>query len=83
MADATAQNGLFARTVIKLLKPFFRSPARGADTTIHVTTAPELATTTGEYFVDRKVTKPTAHARDDGTARRLWERSAELVGLPG
>jgi len=78
-----AQNGLFARALITLLKPFFRSPARGADTTIHVATAPELATTTGEYFVDRKVTKPTAHARDDETARRLWERSAELVGWPG
>lgn len=78
-----AQNGLFARSVITLLKPFFRSPARGADTTIHVATAPELANTSGEYLVDRKVTKPTAHARDDEAARRLWERSAELVGLPG
>lgn len=78
-----AQNGLFARSVITLLKPFFRSPARGADTTIHVATAPELSNTSGEYFVDRKPTKPTAHGRDDEAARRLWERSAELVGLPG
>ncbi len=76
-----AQNGLFARTVIKLLKPFFRSPARGADTTIHIATTPELATTTGAYFVDRKETKPTSNARNDETARRLWQRSAELVGL--
>lgn len=76
-----AQNGLFARTVIKLLKPFFRSPARGAETTIHVATAPELATTTGQYFADRKPTRTTAHARDDEAALRLWERSAELVGL--
>lgn len=76
-----AQNGLFARLVITILKPFFRSPAKGAETSIHVATAPGLDDTTGRYFIDRRERQPAPHVLDDDDARRLWDRSAELVGL--
>jgi NAD(P)-dependent dehydrogenase (short-subunit alcohol dehydrogenase family) len=78
-----AQNGLFARLVITVLKPFFRSPAKGAATSIHVATTPALADITGRYFIDRRETAPAPHALDDAAARRLWDTSAELVGLSG
>lgn len=76
-----AQNGRFARVLIGLLRPFFRSPARGADTSIYVATSDALTGVTGQYFVDRKVTPPAPPGRDDDAAQRLWDRSAELVGL--
>jgi hypothetical protein len=31
---------------------------------------------------DEKVLEPSAQAQDDWLAEGLWERSAELVGLP-
>ena len=37
---------------------------------------------TGEYVVDEKVQSPSAQAQDDALAAGLWERSAQLVGLP-
>ncbi len=58
------------------------TPVQGAQPTLLLATAPHLANTTGKYF-DRLVeTEPTAEARDDAAAARLWEVSARLVGLP-
>jgi hypothetical protein len=39
-----------------------------------------VAGTTGEYFVNRKIAKPSAAARDDAAAKRLWEASEALAG---
>jgi retinol dehydrogenase 12 len=73
-------SGLFAFG-IKLIAPFIKSPAQGAGTSIHVASAPELENVSGEFFVNSRVSKPSAAARDDDAARRLWEESAKLVGL--
>lgn len=35
----------------------------------------------GEYVKDEKVVEPSRAAQDDGLARALSERSAQLVGL--
>jgi NAD(P)-dependent dehydrogenase (short-subunit alcohol dehydrogenase family) len=73
-------SGLFA-IGIRFGGMFFKSPAQGARTSIHVASAPDLENTTGEYFVNRRVSKPSAAACDDEAARRLWEVSEQLVGL--
>ena len=62
--------------------PFFRSPERGARSLVWLALSDEAAGLTGEYIEDESVTSPSAAACDDDLARRLWERSAELVGLP-
>jgi hypothetical protein len=36
----------------------------------------------GEYIQDEKVLAPSAQAQDETFAEGLWERSAQLVGLP-
>ena len=64
-----------------LARPFFRSPERGAETSIVACTAPELAGVTGRYFSNSREEEPHAHARDDVAASRLWDVSAKLVGL--
>lgn len=64
-----------------LARPFFRSPERGAETSIWACTAPELAGVTGRYFSNRREQEPHAHAKDDLAASRLWDASAKLVGL--
>lgn len=73
-------SGIFALG-LKIGGVFFKTPAQGARTSIHVASAPDLENTSGEYFVNRRVSKPSAAARDDEAARRLWEVSEQLAGL--
>ena len=53
----------------------------GARTIVHLASAPELATTTGGYFVDCREASPSAAAQDDAAAKRLWEESERLAHL--
>ncbi len=64
---------------IKVIRPFILSPAQGARTSVYLASSPEVARTTGEYFVKCKVKQPKAPARDAEAARRLWEVSEQLV----
>jgi len=54
----------------------------GAETSIYLATAPEVAEVTGGYFVDARPATPSRDARDDRLGERLWEVSARLVGVP-
>jgi NAD(P)-dependent dehydrogenase (short-subunit alcohol dehydrogenase family) len=62
--------------------PFFRSPERGSRSLVWLALSEQAAELSGAYIEDEKVSTPSAQAQDDELARRLWERSAELVGLP-
>ena len=71
----------FLKLLMNLARPFFRSPEKGAETSIWACTAPELEGVTGRYFSDCRERKPHPNALDDAAARRLWDASAKLVGL--
>jgi NAD(P)-dependent dehydrogenase (short-subunit alcohol dehydrogenase family) len=64
---------------IRVLRLSFISPEQGADTIIYLASSPEVANTTGGYFVKRKLTDPSAPAQDDAAAKRLWEASEALA----
>ena len=57
------------------------SREEGADTIVYLASSPEVETTTGEYFVKRKITDPAPAARDAAAAKRLWAASEKLAGL--
>ena len=58
-----------------------KTPAQGAATSVHLASAPDLEQVTGRYFADSKP-KPSAKlSYDQTTAARLWQVSADLVGL--
>jgi len=63
------------------VRPFFRSPERGAETSIWLCGSPEVAGVTGGYFADCKERKAHPRAHDRVAARRLWAESAKLVEL--
>jgi len=71
------------RVGITIAKPFMLSPDRGADTMVYLASSPDVAAKTGGYYVKRQLREPSAAARDDGLARRLWEVSERLTGLAG
>jgi NAD(P)-dependent dehydrogenase (short-subunit alcohol dehydrogenase family) len=75
------ENGIWKILTI-LGGPFFRSPQRGARSLVWLALSQDGGALSGQYIQDEKVASPSAQAEDDDLARRLWERSAELLGLP-
>jgi NAD(P)-dependent dehydrogenase (short-subunit alcohol dehydrogenase family) len=69
--------GLFAM-LAKLGRPLLSSEEKGARTTVHLASSPEVQGVTGKYFVSSKEAKPWAHALRDDDAERLWTLSEEL-----
>jgi NAD(P)-dependent dehydrogenase (short-subunit alcohol dehydrogenase family) len=57
-----------------------RSPEKGAETVVYLAAAPEVQGTTGAYFADLMPATASRAARDDATARLLWEASERLSG---
>jgi len=75
-------SGGLMRTVLKVAKPIGAiSPEEGAQTLIYLASSPEAAGVSGEYFYECKTATPTAEARNDEDAKRLWDISQEIAGL--
>ena len=55
--------------------------AAGARTPVYLALAPDLATVTGAYFVDKRRTRASPAAGDRRLAAELWDVSAALTGL--
>ena len=68
------------RWFVPLVRPFMKTPARGAATSIHVASAPDLAQVTGRYFANSKPKKSSKTSYDEALAAQLWQVSANLVG---
>ena len=71
------------RVFIPFLRPFMKSPAQGATTSIHLASAPDLEQVTGRYFADSKPKRSAQRSYDEDVAAQLWRISADLVGLSG
>ena len=56
-------------------------PGAGRPTPIHLASSPEVEGDTGQFFANRKPRRSSKRSYDQADARRLWEVSAELVGL--
>jgi retinol dehydrogenase-14 len=69
------------RAFLPLVRPFLKSPARGAATQIYLTSSPEVAGVTGQYFANRKPKTSNKVSYDAEAQARLWRVSADLVGL--
>ncbi len=69
------------RLMLPFVRPFLKSPDRGAATSVHLASAPDLEGVTGTYFVDKRPKKSSPRSYDEQVAKRLWDESARLVGL--
>ncbi len=58
------------------------SPAAGARTSIYLATSPEVEAVTGHYFIKCKPVPSSAVSYNKEIARKLWEISEKLTGLP-
>ncbi len=68
--------------LVAIMRPFMRSPKKGADTAVHLAGSPDVEGVTGRYFHDRKARKSHPSSYDTAITGRRWQVSAQLVGLP-
>jgi retinol dehydrogenase 14 len=69
------------RVFIPFLRPLMKTPAQGAAMSIQLASAPDLDHVTGRYFANGKPKKSSPRSYDEAAAMRLWQVSADLVGL--
>jgi retinol dehydrogenase 12 len=76
-----SQNGFLGKMLPLLLKPFFRTPEQGAQTSIYLCSSKEVAGISGEYFVNSRRSKPKPWALDDTAADRLWAYTEQCLNF--
>ncbi len=82
VATRLAQNNAaWLRILFKLAGLFFRSPERGAATSVYLASSPTVTDVTGRYFADSREKRSSPASYDEATARRLWEISARMTRL--
>ena len=69
----------YSKPIRLILRPFFRSPLKGAESIIYLATKQDDGVT-GEYFVDSKIHKSSTYSKNLEEAHKLWSLSEELVG---
>jgi NAD(P)-dependent dehydrogenase (short-subunit alcohol dehydrogenase family) len=72
-------NGPLMSMAMALVKPFSRSPAKGAETLVWLAEAPAGAIADGGYYHDGKRAPVPAGAAVEGIGTRLWDLSEEQV----
>ena len=72
--------GPVMRTLMRIIRPFSRTPAKGAETLVWLVDTADVGGPSGAYFYDRKPINPAGPGRDSAAASRLWEVSREQTG---
>jgi NAD(P)-dependent dehydrogenase (short-subunit alcohol dehydrogenase family) len=72
-------NSAFMKIAMVVVKPFSRSPEKGAETLVWLVDSEEAGSENGGYFVDCKRAQPEPPARDMDSARRLWDLTEQQV----
>jgi NAD(P)-dependent dehydrogenase (short-subunit alcohol dehydrogenase family) len=75
-------NGRLMSLAVAAIKPFARTPEKGAETLVWLADSPDVSGESGGYFVDKRRTQPSAAARDMEVARRLWDLSRRQTSDP-
>ncbi|WOF74580.1 SDR family oxidoreductase [Parvibaculaceae bacterium PLY_AMNH_Bact1] len=65
----------------KVGKMFAISPEKGAETSVYLASADDVAGQTGGYYTRKKRVQPSRTAKNADTAKRLWEESLKMTGL--
>jgi retinol dehydrogenase-14 len=68
--------------LIAVMRRFMKSPDQGAETSVYLASSLGAEGLTGKYFANRTPKKTHRASYDAAITARLWQVSAELVGLP-
>uniref|UniRef100_A0A0K8T4Q4 Retinol dehydrogenase 14 n=3 Tax=Lygus hesperus TaxID=30085 RepID=A0A0K8T4Q4_LYGHE len=64
-----------------IVKVFFKTPEKGAQTTVHLAVSDELDDVNGKYFMDCREHSLTNSVQDVGREKRFWEICETMVKL--
>jgi retinol dehydrogenase 14 len=82
-AFGAADPGRVQRRLVPMLRPFMKSPAHGAATSIHLASALDLERVSGHYFAGSRPKRSSQRSYDEGVAARLWDISSQPVAPHG
>ncbi len=63
----------------RLMSPFFKTPEKGAATSVYLASSPEVQGVSGEYFVNSHPKESAKQTYDTALQDRLWEMSMERI----
>lgn len=69
------------KLIVPFYRPFMKTPQQGAATSIYLASSPKVTGVTGKYFAKGKPQTSNKASYDLAAATRLWQVSADLVGL--
>jgi retinol dehydrogenase-14 len=78
-AFAAEDPSVMWRYMIPLMRPFMKSPAKGAETSIYLASSPAVEGVSGTYFVNCKPRRSAKSSYDVAAAARLWQVSEQMV----
>ncbi len=73
----------FGPAIKRAIGLFALTPEQGADNSIYLASAPEVAGISGKYFVKRTPVSSSVLSYDEQVAQKLWDISADMVALNG
>jgi retinol dehydrogenase 14 len=71
----------FFAVLSRVLLPLMKTPAQGAQISIYLASSPDVNGVTGQYFAKGRPATANKDAYDTDLTARLWQVSADLVGL--
>jgi hypothetical protein len=73
--------GVIFKVLVPFMRPFMKTPAKGAATSIFLASSPEVEGVSGQYFANSSPRTSNKESYDVAAATRLWKVSAALSGL--
>jgi NAD(P)-dependent dehydrogenase (short-subunit alcohol dehydrogenase family) len=70
--------GVFG-VLVKAVRPFLITPEKGAQTSIHLASSPEVEGVSGKYFVKCRERRSSRASYDVRTQEQLWDASLRLL----
>jgi NAD(P)-dependent dehydrogenase (short-subunit alcohol dehydrogenase family) len=73
----------FSRFMYRLVRLFFLSLEKGAQTSLYLASSPEVEQISGKYFIKKVAVASSPESYDEQIARSLWMVSLQLTGIAG
>ena len=68
------------KMIIAVVKPFMLSSKQGAEVSVYLATSPDVAQTSGQYFVKSKPAQSSPLSRDPRIAAEIWGWTETMIG---
>jgi retinol dehydrogenase 14 len=68
--------------IIGVMRLFMKKPEQGAETSVYLASSPQAEGFTGQFFANRTPKESHKASYNPATTARLWQVSADLIGLP-